>query len=122
MDLRLDLGSKRSNLGFARSNPGSLRPNLRSERLNLIYENMMNFTTKLKHEEYNNICHIIPNIYQILIKFYLEVLHGEQAQVGESKSLGFQNYPSITFHLLQCCKKLPDIVYKPKLRSLTQIL
>ena len=36
-------------------------------------------------------------------------IHGEQAQVGESKSLGFQNCKSIMFHLLRGCRKLPDI-------------
>lgn len=46
-------------------------------------------------------------------------LHGEQAQVGEHKSLGFQNNQSITSYLLQSCKKLLDILYKPKLRLLT---
>ena len=35
-------------------------------------------------------------------------LHGKQAQVGESKSLGFQNFQSSMFHLLQCYRKFPD--------------
>ena len=65
--------------------------------------------------------HLFAFVSQKFMKSGLK-LHGEQAQVGESKSLGFQNYHSITFHLLQCCKKLSDILYKPKLRSLTQIL
>ena len=49
------------------------------------------------------------------------IIHGEQAQVGESKSLAIQYYMSITFHLLQCCRKLPDVLCKPKLSSFAQI-
>ena len=47
----------------------------------------------------------VPNA----ILFYSCLVHGEQAQVGESKSLGFQNCQSFMFHLLQCRRKLPDI-------------
>ena len=49
---------------------------------------------------------------------WITPLHGDQAQVGESKSLALQNYYIITFHLLQHCKELSDIVCKPKQRLL----